>query len=371
MIKLLVSLLKPILSPLGVSTADLTTYITNLIGYIYVVLGLLVLAIAIMVAAHFFIKKGTRHVVRWNAGLAWLLAVVVIVNLICYGPMYDSVSLVLNGSAAQLSEETAQQSKDTIKETGEEGIVLLKNNGLLPLSHDVKALNVFGWSSTSPIYGGTGSGSSDTESCISILQSLKDAGYQTNQSLTDMYITYQDGRAGAGLGVFSKDWSLPEPTVDAYTADLMREAGDFSDVAVICISRGGGEGSDEPTDMNAVIHGTWNNRDEFCVTPEKYNYLNSVYTNNGSYDDFEAGEHYLELSKTEEDMVGAVCDTFDKVIVVVNSNNVMELGWVDQYDSIGAVLSVPGSGALAWPLWAKSLTGRPPPGGQRTPSRMI
>lgn len=288
----------------------------------------------------------------------------IIANLICYGPMYDSISLILNGSTAELSDETAETSKAVIRETGEEGLVLLKNNGLLPLQKDVTTLNVFGWRSTAPIYGGTGSGSSDTANCISILQSLQDAGYKTNESLTNMYIEYQEGRGGDGLGVFSKDWSLPEPTANRYTSELMDEAERFSDVAVVCIGRGGGEGSDEPTDMNAVIHDTWNNRDQSSITPEKYNYLNSVYTNNGDYDDFDPGEHYLELSNTEEDMLDAVCGRFDRVIVVVNSNNAMELGWVNEYDSIGAVIFVPGTGATGMAALGEIVSGAVSPSGR-------
>ena len=61
-----------------------------------------------------------------------------------------------------------------IKKVGEEGMVLVKNNGLLPLSSDVDSMNVFGWASTNPIYGGTGSGSADTSSVVSILQSLSE-----------------------------------------------------------------------------------------------------------------------------------------------------------------------------------------------------
>lgn len=66
-----------------------------------------------------------------------------------------------------------------------------------------------------------------------------------------------------------------------------------------------------------------------------YNYFASLYTNNSEdYDDFDEGEHYLELSNTEEDMVEKVCSEFENVAVVINANNTMELGWVDQYESI-------------------------------------
>ena len=116
----------------------------------------------------------------------------------------------------------------------------------------------------------------------------------------------------------------------------MTEAKSFSDTAVIVIGRSGGENADLPTDMNAVIKGTYNLASEVASLPENFAYMNSSYTNNGSYDDFEEGESYLELSRTEEDLVEKVCSEFDKVVVVINANNAMELGWVDEYDQIGA-----------------------------------
>ena len=123
----------------------------------------------------------------------------------------------------------------------------------------------------------------------------------------------------------------------------MTQAKGFSDTAVIVISRSGGEGADLPTDMNAVIHGTYNIASQVSVTGQ-YGYYNGVYTNNGNYDDFEPGEHYLELSVTEENMVEKVCSEFDNVVVIINANNAMELGWVDEYPQIGAVILAPGAG---------------------------
>ena len=62
-------------------------------------------------------------------------------------------------------------------------MILAKNEGLLPLSEDVNSLNVFGWNSTNPIFGGTGSGSSDASTAVGILQSLQDAGYKKMKPL--------------------------------------------------------------------------------------------------------------------------------------------------------------------------------------------
>ena len=154
MVDLLVKLLGPTLYNLGVSEADLISYLTQLEGYIYAIIAAVVVLVAVMFLAH-FAKKGFRCAVRLEAFMAFLTAILIIVNSICYGQMYANVSGFLNASKAEFSEETIQQSKDTIEKVGEEGMVLVKNDGLLPLSSDVTNLNVFGWDSTCPIYGET------------------------------------------------------------------------------------------------------------------------------------------------------------------------------------------------------------------------
>ena len=94
----------------------------------------------------------------------------------------SNVSSVLNAKKVVLAQETTDQSRATIQKVAEEGMVLLKNDGILPLSSDTKKLNVFGWDSTNPLFGGTGSGSSDSSTAIGILQSLKDAFHMRQSS---------------------------------------------------------------------------------------------------------------------------------------------------------------------------------------------
>ena len=355
------NLLYPIYNSMGVSQADFISYFNMLSGYLLVILIVLVLAIiAIILCGK--IKKGLRHVIRWQAPIAFVVVVVLIVNMICFGPMQSTLSAVLNASSVDLSEETVANSEAVIQETGEEGMVLLKNDGLLPLSSDTTTLNVFGWDSTNPLYGGTGSGSSDSSTAISIIQSLQDAGYETNEELTQMYVDYCSDRPEIGMS--SQDWTLPEPTLEYYTDELMSSAVEFSDVAVIVIGRSGGEGADLPTDMYAVIHGTYDVAEEVSVASDNYGYTNASYTNNGDYDDFDEGETYLELSNTEEDMIELVCSTFDNVIVIINSNNTMELGWVDEYDSIGAVILAPGAGATGMEALGEIISGEVNPSGR-------
>ena len=361
MVDLLVKLLGPFMYDLGVSEADLISYITQLQNYIYIIVGAAVALVLVMVLAH-FVKKGLRHVVRLEALMAFFAAILVVVNSICYGPMYSNVSGFLNASKAEFSEETVAASKETIQKVGEEGIVLVKNEGLLPLSSDVKNLNVFGWDSTNPVFGGTGSAGSHSEGAVGILQSLQNAGYQTNETLSKMYTDYYDQRPSINMA--SQDWSLPEPNMSHYTEELMTEAKDFSDTAVIVIGRPGGEGADLPTDMNAVINGTYNQGLATSNAPANWRYMNAYYTNNGSYDDFEVGEHYLELSVTEEQMVELVCSEFENVIVIINANNTMELGWVDEYEQIKSVLLAPGAGATGFSALGEIFNGSVNPSGK-------
>ncbi len=357
---LIISLFGPIFYGMGVSEADFASYLSQCINYVYGILAALIIMIIVWIVAFKF-KKGTAGFARLTALAAAGLAALLMVNSVLTGPLKTSVSTYLNGAGIKLQDETVAASQAVIKEVGEEGTVLLKNNGLLPLS-DTKALNVFGWASTNPIFGGTGSGSSDGSTAVGILQSLTDAGFTTNEDLTQIYKDYTTERPSVAM--FSQDWTLPEPTADVYTDDVMSNAKSFSDTAVVVISRSGGEGADLPKDMNAVIKGTYNVASEVSVRPESYGYFNATYTNNGSYDDFEEGEHYLELSVTEENMIEKVCSEFDKVIVIINANNAMELGWVNDYDQIGAVIYAPGAGNTGFAALGEIIAGTVNPSGR-------
>lgn len=371
MIEFLIKILTPFLSSFGVSAADASSYIHSLSGYIYAIVISFLIGLAGIVFVSIRVKKGKRGLINSNIFIAWVLLVVVLINVICYGPMYANVSGALNASRAEISDDVMGNSRAVIQQIGEEGMVLVKNNGLLPLSSNVDSLNVFGWASTSPIYSGTGSSSSgaDASAAVDILTSLHDAGYTTNDELSKMYTQYCAQRPTVSMS--AQDWTLPEPTLSSYTDELMKQAEQFSDTAVIVIGRSGGENADLPTDMYAVIHGTWDvsKTDEVLDgAKDNNNYTNGSYQNNGDYDDFDQGEHYLQLSNTEEDMVDLVCSSFDHVIVVINANNAMELDWVDKYDSIGAVILAPGTGAAGMEALGEILNGTVNPSGRTVDS---
>ena len=302
----------------------------------------IVLALAIIVTvACMKLKKATKKFVRAQAWIATLLALVVTVNMICFIPMSTMISLATgNGSIA---EETSAEATVLVNKIAEEGIVLLKNtDNELPLS-DTTSLNLFGWASTNPCYGGTGSGSlSDAYPTVSIIQGLEDAGYSLNSELSDFYTAYRADRPEVGM--WAQDWTLPEPTAASYTTQMMDNAKAFSDTAVVVITRVGGEGADLPTDVSKVTY-TDNSKD---------------------YKDFEAGEHYLQLSKTEKDMMDLVCNNFDNVVVIYNGANAMELGFINDYSQIKGAIWCPGTGQSGFEALGEVLNGTVNPSAKTT-----
>lgn len=80
-----------------------------------------------------------------------------------------------------------------IEDVTNEGVVMTKNdNSFLPIVP--QKINVFGWSSTNPVYGGTGSGTVDATTAVGILKGLENAGFETNSELSDMYTEYRQDR---------------------------------------------------------------------------------------------------------------------------------------------------------------------------------
>ncbi len=323
---------------LSVNMDDVINVLNSCKPYLIALAIVLVLAIGVSIAA-VKVQKPKRQLVRKEAWLAFFLALVVIVNLICFIPMSSMISLVMGNGT--ITEETSEESKELVQKIAEEGIVLLKNDEqLLPLAENSN-LNVFGWASTNPCYGGTGSGSlSDAYPTVSLLQGLEDAGFQLNTELSDFYTAYRAERPEVGM--WAQDWTLPEPTAASYTAEMLENAKAFSDTAMVVITRVGGEGADLPTDVSQVTYED----------------------NSSEYKDFEAGEHYLQLSKTEKDMLDLVCENFDKVVLVYNGANPMELGFVEDYSQIKSAIWCAGTGQSGFEAFGEIVAGEINPSGK-------
>ena len=308
-----------------------------LIGFGVVV----VLAIIAMLACG-KLSRGRKFLIRGEAALAIVLALAVTVNLICFGPMSSLISLAMGDGS--VTDETAASANELCQTIAEEGIVLVKNEGALPLSNT--KLNVFGWSSTNPVYGGTGSGGlSESYPTVSLLEGLSNAGIEYNTAISDFYTEFRDSRPTVGM--WGQDWTIPEPTMEEYdAAGIFENAKEYSDTALIVISRSGGEGADLPT--------SYDGEDTF---EEGGTWGASGVRLSSQADDLDASKHYLELSNREIAMVERVTSEFDNVIVVINAANAMELGWLDQYDSIKGALVMAGPGQTGFNALGEILMG--------------
>ena len=312
--------------------------------YIIGIIAALVIGIVIMIACR-RMSRGKKFLIRGEAAIAMVLAVVVCVNMICFGPMATLIGLATGNGT--LSDETNEEAAEVAEEIMEDGIVLLKNESLLPLN-ETKKLNIFGWESINPAYGGAGSGGiNDLYDIVSLNQGLENAGFSINQKLVDFYNNY--GADNPEMSIQKQSWTLPEPPVDTYSDELIKSAKEYSDVAVVVLSRKAGEGhNDIPMDVRKAAYD--NNSDE--------------------YDDFPEGEHYLQLSQTERDMVDMVCSNFDNVIVVYNGANQFELGFADEYPQIKSVVWCPGTGNVGFNALGKVFSGEVNPSG-KTPDTFI
>lgn len=312
--------------------------------YIIGIIAALVIGIVIMIACR-RMSRDKRFLIRGEAAIAMVLAVVVCVNMICFGPMATLIGLATGNGT--LSNETNEEAAEVAEEIMEDGIVLLKNESLLPLN-ETKKLNIFGWESINPAYGGAGSGGiNDLYDIVSLNQGLENAGFSINQELVDFYNNY--GADNPEMSIQKQSWTLPEPPVDTYSDELIKGAKEYSDVAVVVLSRKAGEGhNDIPMDVKKAAYD--NNSDE--------------------YDDFPEEEHYLQLSQTERDMVDMVCTSFDNVIVIYNGANQFELGFADEYPQIKSVVWCPGTGNVGFNALGKVLSGEVNPSG-KTPDTFI
>ena len=268
------------LANMGVNLDDVADVVNNCIPQL-IFFGVVVAAaiiVLIAMAVNKKLAKPTKFMVRAQSGLAVLLAFGIMLNLVAFGPMSTMLDLVTGNGT--ITEESGAEANALCTEIAEEGIVLLQNDdNELPLASGSN-LNVFGWASVGPVYGGTGAGAiSADRPTVSLLDGLHNAGINTNTELSDFYTAYCAERPA--LGYSNHNWTLPEPTAASYTQELIDNAKSFSDTAMVVISRVGGEMADLPTNMDGL------------------NYTE----NSTEYNDFEPGQHYLSLTKTEKNRI--------------------------------------------------------------------
>lgn len=264
--------------------------------------------------------------------LAVLMAAILILSII----FSDTISLFLYGiGGSELDEKTLNAGTELCEDIVEEGTVLLKNEtgddgkAALPLtSEEIAKVNVFGWAAYDWMTSAFGSGFSNTSlKKIKLFPALEEAGIEYNTTLYDMYknfyskpvtkwgLTLEEYRGDVEVGKTGK-FTLHEPGSAYYTDDVIEEASAFSDVALVVIGRTGGEAADL-----------------------RFNQVKQVQTNGSESTTTDSTRHYLELSTEEEEMIAAAKKACDKVIVILNTSNTMETGFLDD-EGVDAALLV-------------------------------
>ncbi len=230
-----------------------------------------------------------------------------------------------------------------------EGSVLVKNNGVLPLSLDeVSQVNVFGHAAIDWVYGGSGSGqvlpeNNNPAENVDFLKALEQYGVSYNQSLIAMYRKFAApfGDIGSINNNYDTFYRLAEPSIsdtNYYSSALLTEAKNYSDTVFVVIGRHAGE-TEDPTRVQYKVNAS---------------------------SAMDTSRHYLEISTEEEEMLKYVGENFENVIVIVNSTNTMELDFVDTIPGIDACLVVGATGTRAAKAIPSVLYGEVSPSGRFT-----
>ena len=328
--------------------ADDIAVLKTMIPQLVTIGGVFILAVIISLIA-IKNKKPLMGFLRKQAWLVFLLTFVIVVSNILLGPVYFMINVAMG--QGRISEEAITEAKTLCTDIAQEGIVLLKNDSqVLPLAEGAK-VNVFGWSSTNPIYGGTGSGAlSSAYPTVDFLTALTEAGIQYNKDLADFYTEWRAERPQVGLN--GQDWTIPEPKVSEYQ-DIISSAKAYSDTAIFYMARSGGEGSDLP--MSYDGEETFSTEGVLGVSGVRFS---------DQKDDLDPSKSYLEISNREKALLNQVTANFDKVIVIVNTANAMELGFVNDYPQIKSVIYCPGPGQTGFLGLGNIIAGKANPSGK-------
>lgn len=251
-------------------------------------------------------------------------------------------------------EQTAQAGKELARRAEAEGIVLLKNqNNTLPLTNggaplsdsNTITVNALGWSFYYPSLGGSGSGAVGSDNLVSPTQALEASHIRINTGLADYYMDwsqahYTDWQITKANGYYTDDdtntsparptvgktydaaWDVPELNAEEVAQACEQSGAEDNQVQILWLGRGGGEYHDLPTEMTKE-GGSVN---KYGINPDK---------------------HYLELTDEEEAVLAKAKELRGqngKIIVILNSNNVMEMGKLQDDPLVDAILFVGGPG---------------------------
>lgn len=283
-------------------------------------------------------------------GAAVVVAAVVAANaaMLLFG---DTVDAYLGADSVEISDEQKSAVMDGGRNLARriegEGLVLLRNeDDALPLPATTTKVNVFGWASTQWVVSGSGSG--QVSGTTKGFDALKDNGIEYNEQLAGMYRDFHGERAyksAGALGSRSTEFCrLYEPSVydkNCYTDDLLSNAEEYSDTAIVVVGRTAGESIDCPGKQYKI-----------CAR--------------GGDVTMDATRGYLELSSEEIALLRYVGSHYERTIVVVNSTNTMELGELETIPGIDAALLAGPTGEVGADAVVAALKGEVNPSGRTT-----
>lgn len=293
-------------------------------------------------------KKARRRMIKPWRFLTWfsgVLAVVLVVAVIIVGMFDNTVALFVGDTFWELENEdkdaiyytndfASQEARvargyELVKQVEGEGAALLMNESkALPLNKGAR-VSLFSTSSVSVVYGGTGSANVDSSKADDLKTALEKAGIHVNQALWDFYLTGEGSRYTRDGGGFTSGAKVGEAPWSAYTAEVLDSVTDYSDAAIVTLSRVGGEGAD-------------------------LTFLE---------------ENYLALDANEKDMMTNLSrlkaeGKIKKIIVLINSSNPLQVDFLKNNDyNVDACLWIGGVGISGINAVAEILAGDINPSG--------
>ncbi|WP_256970838.1 glycoside hydrolase family 3 protein [Cellulomonas iranensis] len=233
-------------------------------------------------------------------------------------------------------EDVDVAAKDLVEEIAGSGIVLAKNEAAaLPLAPGGR-VTLLGRAAADPVFGGSGSGSVDTNSAVTPRAGLENAGFQVNETVLTAIEEYAAENKRGHIEMDRPDistYDIGELPVADYQA-VASSFADYADAAVVVIGRPGGEGGDLTQDMSG-----WD-------------------------DDAAPGQHQLELNKAERDLVELAKASFETVVVVVNASTTIEMGDLQADPGVDAILLAGSPGATGFNALGGILSGDVNPSGR-------
>lgn len=225
-------------------------------------------------------------------------------------------------SAYSTEEDMAKHAEEMCQELEREGMVLLINeNQTLPLKQEAK-ISLMGQNSVDLVYGGAGAGSVDTSKAGTMKEAMESAGFEVNQTLWDFYDTGAGSACRKEVPSVTGQGNLAAHEVpqSEYTDEVLKSLEEYNDAAIVVIGRGGSESMDLPAE-------------------------------------------YLEFTKEELDLIRLSRENFDKVVLVLNITNPMNLSALEEYE-IDACLWVGALGQRGVYAIGEALNGTVNPSGR-------